>query len=240
MAVERVDFRCTLKPKPGSASRILGKSPNSSPKSDTQATADGRRSTLDPNIMSPLYDTNGILFPYTPIISGMGESVNYEDFDFTHTNYTASIYKNTRPNDITITADFTAQTDAEARYMLAVIFFLRSTSKSYFGEQTATITRRDGEVIPGRSGLPPPVLLFNYLGSQLFNNVPVIIKEYAAELKNDVDYVPVARTGEDITYVPTHMTFTIVLGVQQNPHKVRTQFNLDTFRRGGLLNKGFI
>lgn len=228
VTVQRIDYRASIKAKPGGSSEVLGKP------------RDGNQPSVDTNILQPLYAGNGVIYPYTPIVSGVGGTANYEEFEFTHTNYKQHVYKNSTPNDITVTGDFTAQTEEEAKYLLAVMFFFRSVTKSYFGQQQSVITRRSGEQIPGKSGLPPPVLLFNYLGSQMFKNIPVVVKDYTYELLNDVDYIPVVRSTEDVSYVPTKVTITVVMGIQQNPFITRTQFNLDKFKRGGMLDRGFI
>lgn len=230
--VQRLDYRASLRAKPGQ-NRPGGKA-------GIDAVLGGNDAN---NILQPLYETNGgVLFPYTPTISGAGGTTNYDDMQFTHSNYKQNVYQNSLPNEITLTAEFTAQTDLEAKYLLAVLVFFRSVSKSYFGEQGA-ITNLGGALAPGKSGLPPPVLHFNYLGSQLFNNVPVVVKSYTYDLRQDVDYVPVVRGTvgkEDITYVPTQLTLTVVMDPQYNPWKIRKEFDLDKFKRGDMLNQGFI
>ena len=49
---------------------------------------------------------------------------------------------------------------------------------------------------------------------------------------------PVSADG--YTYVPTHMNFSISLDSQYVPIKLRNEFNLDEFRQGKLMNKGYI
>lgn len=196
------------------------------------------------NIMQPLWTTGGVLFPYSPIITGSGTTANYDTLEFTHSNYPQNVFKNSTPNDINISAKFTAQTTSEAWYMLAVIFFFRSVTKMHFGESA---TSEYAQVTPGlgsfrstKAGLPPPVLYFNYLGKQMFNAVPVVVKTFEMDLPDNVDYVPIKRTSEDISYVPSMATFNIVLSPQYNPLKVQQDFNLDAFKEGSLLDKGFI
>jgi len=198
------------------------------------------------NILSPLYSTRGVLFPYTPSIT-TGNIAEYDNSPFIHTNYGYNSYIRSFPKPISITAAFTAQSNEEALYLLAVIHFFRAVTKSYFGINPYN-----------RAGTPPPVLLFNYLGEYQFNNVPVLPKAFDYTYPADIDYVPIntsgysrSVTGEEIvnlpagssggyTYVPTYMTLTIELETQYIPIKLRNEFNLDEFRSGKLIGKGYI
>ncbi|HEY6435360.1 MAG TPA: hypothetical protein VIY47_02130, partial [Ignavibacteriaceae bacterium] len=118
------------------------------------------------NILYPLFSTNGVLFPYTPSIS-TGSVAEYENTPYVHSNYTYNSYVRSYPKPISITAEFTAQSNDEALYLLSVIHFFRSVTKSYFG------------VTPyNKAGTPPPVLIFNYMGEFQFNNVPVVVKSF--------------------------------------------------------------
>lgn len=109
-----MDYRATLKPKPGGISRVLG--PNS---------AD--------NVMQPLYKTGGIIFPYTPIIN-YTTNADYKKQEFTHSNYQYNAYSRSYVTPFTLEASFTAQTMPEAKYMLAAINFFKTASKMEFGK----------------------------------------------------------------------------------------------------------
>lgn len=222
------DYRARLQPKVADSSRmnndVLG--PN------------------DPsNILNPLWATRGVLFPYTPSIT-TGNVAEYDPTAFIHTNYGYNAYIRSYPKPISMTAEFTAQTTSEALYLLAVLHFFRSVTKMYFG------------VTPyNKAGTPPPTLVFNYLGEYQFNNVPVIIKDFGYTFEATVDYVPVNTSGygnrgsnvtlpagssDGWTYVPTHLTVNLEMDTQYIPINMRNEFNLDEFRTGRLLNKGFI
>jgi hypothetical protein len=220
-----VDFRARLQPKSIiNAVDILG------PRDNT-------------NILFPLYRTNGVLFPYTPTVS-TGATAEYDQMPFVHSNYSYNSYIRSFPKPISISAEFTAQSNDEALYLLAVIHFFRSVTKSYFG------------ITPyNKAGTPPPTLLFNYLGQYQFNNVPVIVKSFDYSYEATVDYVPVSTTTPQIysaglgvnlpgstgfTYVPTHIKVTVELDTQYIPIKIRNEFNLDKFRQGKLMDKGYI
>ena len=177
-------------------------------------------------IMDPLAKSKRLIFPYTPTIQ-VGGGADYEQYSYTHTNYNYNAYNRSAPSEITITGDFTAQTTSEAAYLLAVMHFFRSVTKSYFGAST-----------PERSGTPPPVVLFNYLGQYMFNDVPVIIKNYAYTLQPDVSYIEVPFKN---TSVPTYVNITVTIEASYPPKSIRDEFNLDDFRSGSLVrDKGFI
>jgi hypothetical protein len=131
-------------------------------------------------------------------------------------------------------------------YLLAVLQFFRSVTKSYFGINPYN-----------KAGTPPPTLVFNYLGDYQFNNVPVVIKDFSYTLPADIDYVPVntvdnlaysdnvgvslpAGKNGGYTWVPTHLTVSLEMDTQYIPIKLRNEFNLDEFRQGKLINKGYI
>lgn len=218
------DYRARLQPKDlSNATDVLG------PQSSS-------------NILFPLWATRGVLFPYTPSLSS-GNTVEYDPTGFIHSNYGYNAYVRSYPKPISLTAEFTAQTTDEALYLLAVIWFFRSITKSYFGINPYN-----------KAGTPPPVLLFNYLGEYQYNNVPVLVKNFDFTYAADIDYVPVSTSfgsgsngvtlppsnSGGYTYVPTHITVSLDLDTQYTPIKIRDEFNLDLFRQGKLINKGYI
>jgi hypothetical protein len=204
------------------------------------------------NLLQPLWATKGMLYPYTPTVN-FGGTANYSNWHFTHSNYQQFQYQNSQPAEIQITGTFTAQTNEEGRYMLAVMRFLRASTMMEFG---AAAARR------GTAGTPPPVLRFNYMGGHMFNNVPVVLTSFNYLLEDTVDYVeiklpgllqhsPTGSIGQSVfgevaitqnnkTYMPTRMVITSMLMVQPNPRKTRDEFDLDAFKRGTLINKGFV
>jgi len=194
------------------------------------------------NILYPLYATKGILFPYTPTVTS-GSTAEYETMPFVHSNYTLNSYVRSYPKAISVTGEFTAQTVDQAQYLLAVIHFFRSVTKTYFGVNPYN-----------KAGTPPPVLNFNYLGEYQFNNVPVVVKDVGYTYPNNIDYVPVSTGSKTlslegtskpasiigVTWVPAHMSITVELETQYTPIEVRNKFNLDDFRSGKLIGDGYI
>jgi hypothetical protein len=133
------------------------------------------------DILYPLQATKGVIFPYTPSIQ-MGYRANYEGSDIMHTNYRYYFYKNSQIEEITITADFTAQDTTEANYMLAVLHFFKSVTKMFYG--------RDGEVGGDpAAGTPPPLCYLLGYGQYQFSDHPVLVSSISYQLPNDVDYI---------------------------------------------------
>lgn len=223
----QIDYRARLQPKNISANQnyndVLG-------------------SNSPDNILYPLWKTQGVLFPYTPSLA-MGYTASYDQTSFIHSIYGYNAYIRSYPKSIQLKTEFTAQSNEEALYLLAVIHFFKSVTKSYFGVNPYN-----------KAGTPPPVLEFNYLGEYQFNKTPVVIKEVNFQFEANIDYVPVSTAGysgnvilpvnsyNGWTYIPTHMSIDIELDNQYTPMQLRNEFNLDKFREGKLLNtnRGFI
>lgn len=144
--------------------------------------------TANNSIMNPLIETNGVIWPYTPSIS-VSHVANYTSAPLTHSNYSAQFFNNADVNDIQISGDFTVQSVNEGQYLMAVIYFLRASTKMFFG-QGANV------------GSPPPILFLDGYGSHYFPHVPCVVTNFTHQLSNDVDYiqVPVTQTTlKDVT-----------------------------------------
>lgn len=131
----------------------------------------------EPGILKPLQATNGVVFPYTPSI-GMSYNANYAPEDLIHSNYKIYQYRNSSVEQITITADFTAQDAKEAAYVLAVIHFFRSVTKMFYGKDQNP-----------KAGVPPPLCFIYGMGDFQFNQHPLLISGFSYNLPNDVDYI---------------------------------------------------
>ena len=127
-----------------------------------------------------------------------------------------------------------------------MLHFFRSVTKTYFGINPYE-----------KAGTPPPTLIFNYLGDYQFNNVPVVISSFDYTLPADIDYVAVNTTNAlayssgfgvntqpgkfgGWSWVPTHLKVNLTLETQYIPIKTRNEFNLDDFKQGKLIGKGYI
>jgi len=178
------DRRVRLSPKPGAVNAILGQD-------------------VPGNILQPLFQTSGLMFPYTPIIQE-STSVNYEMYELVHSNQPIASFKNVGAKDLQVSGAFTAQNDVESRYCLAVIHYLRTVTKMYFG--IGGTQRPAGGLFASaadKRGTPPPILLLNGYGTAMFHNLPVIVTSVNIEYPQDIDYVEVTSTRSEQSVLVT-------------------------------------
>jgi hypothetical protein len=177
-------------------------------------------------ILTPLKETRGVIFPYSPTIS-FSQAVNYTDLQLVHSNLDYPSYTRTPTCTLQISGKFTVQNKREGRYALAVIHFLRAVSKSYFGEADAAV---------GKAGLPPPVLVFSAYGPYIYNRLRCVLKTHSWAYDDATDTVPIAVDGGATVRLPALFTVSLELMVVQTPYNMRTQFSFDQFASGALLN----
>lgn len=169
------------------------------------------------NILKPLVQTAGILFPYMPNIS-VARSANYMGQHPTHSNYVQHSYANSSVENITVDGQFTANTPEEASYVFAVLHFLRTTHKMFYGSDALR-------------GTPPPVLRLSGLGSQMFNSVPVVMQSYPEILSGDSDLIEVPGHG---ALIPSVMQFSLSLLPIYSKNQIGN-FSLENFAKGNLI-----
>lgn len=133
------------------------------------------------NIQSPLVETNGLIFPYTPTI-GITQSANYTPVSPAHSNYPLMFYNNSDVADISISGEFTVQSISEGQYLMAAIYFLRGCTKMFFGQGA-------------NAGNPPPTVFLDGYGSHYFPHVPCVITSFTHTLPNEVDYIEIPITS---------------------------------------------
>jgi len=196
------------------------------------------------DILAPLKETKGVVFPYTPRIDTVLQA-NYQEYDLVHTNFPMHAYNKSTISAISISADFTAQTPDEAKYVMAVIHFFRSAIKMFTGQD-------------GLAGNPPAMLFLDGYGDNYFPHVPVVITQFSHSMPDDVDYItaptlsnaqrnqpspgelPIPAGASAIrTKIPTVSTMTIQLQPIFSRKKV-SEFSNEKFARGEYLNKGYI
>lgn len=169
--------------------------------------------------------TYGIIFPYTPDIKGFGKTVNYEPIKIPHSNLEFNQYTGTTNNDLNISATFTSDTEDNALYLLATLWFLNSCSMSKFG-------KNEGD----DAGLPPPVLYLSGYNN-LIDNIPVVISKFSYDLSDKNHYVNI-NVGDELSYwLPTELSVNITLKVQPNLKKVYDQWSLKKYKSGELFKK---
>ncbi len=175
--------------------------------------------------LSPLAADHGLVFPYTPTLQ-VGHSANYGTYEITHTIYQPQYYISTPNPSINITANFTANSISEAKHTAAAIQFLKTCTKSDFGENRLTT-----------AGTPPPILsLRAYGGSSLHaQNTPVIVRSLNYTMPEDVNYVETEYGA-----IPTMLLLSVDLSVQLSPKSVRKGFDIGKFAHGNMLGGGFI
>lgn len=175
-------------------------------------------SIFDTDLMKILDNTGGVVFPYTPTIS-ISTKANYTPIEPTHNNYPFQSYKNSQVDDITISGEFSCETASDAVYWIAATTFFKAATKMFFGQ---------GEF----AGNPPIICRLTGYGASIFNNVPVIIKSFSVDLRDDVDYIncysgPVTSN----TWVPVLSTISITVSPIYNRERLRT-FNLQDYVTG--------
>lgn len=145
-------------------------------------------------LMSPLIETNGVIWPYTPTIN-VTHSANYSTAQLTHSNYPAHFYNYSEVADINISGEFTVQTVEDGQYLMAAIYFFRSATKMFFGQGA-------------NMGNPPPIVFLDGYGSHYFPHVPCVVTSFQHSMPSDPDYVeiPISSTSLVETAAPTSTT----------------------------------
>ena len=146
-------------------------------------------SSTQNQLMQPLGETNGVIFPYTPSIS-ITHAANYSPVNPTHSNYPMQFYNNSEVSDINISGEFTVQSITEGRYLMAAVYFFRSCTKMFFGSGA-------------NAGNPPPIIFLDGYGSHYFPHVPCVISAFTHTLDKDVDYIEIPLTSTTLQTVST-------------------------------------
>jgi hypothetical protein len=169
---------------------------------------------------SPLFalleNTGGVVWPYLPNIT-VSTKANYTTIDPTHGNYSFQTYKNSAVDDIQISGEFSCETETDAAYWIAATTFFKTATKMFFGQ---------GEF----AGNPPLVCNLTGYGASVFDKVPVVIKAFSVDLKDDVNYVRCNTFGTN-TWVPVMSTISVTVSPVYNRQRLR-KFNLQDYARG--------
>jgi len=196
-------------------------------------------------ILKPLYDLNGLVFPLTPSVI-LQHTASYNPLAQTHSNFPFYAYSNSEPQSITIVGEFPVQNKEDASYWVASLHFLRTVTKMFFGDDDS-----------GFKGNPPPILKLNGYGNHVFKDVPVVVTNFSVELTDRVDYISTTQTSPfapkqgdtfdtDIsfnrastipeTWAPTQSIFTVQVQPVYSRESVK-RFNMRDFANGTLSNK---
>jgi hypothetical protein len=167
-----------------------------------------------------LSETNGFVWPYLPSIT-VASKANYTQIDPIHNNQPFYAYKNSSVDDIQISGEFSVENELDAGYWVEGTTFLRTATKMFFGQ---------GENV----GNPPVVCNLTGYGARIFNNVPVIVKSFSVDFKDDVNYMKWTPGGGGApTWVPIMSTISVTVTPIYNRTRLR-QFNLKDYASGSL------
>jgi hypothetical protein len=167
-------------------------------------------------IFSRLKATGGVVWPYLPNIT-ISTKANYTSSEPTHNNFPYQSYKNSQVEDIQISGEFSCETETDAEYWIAATTFFRTATKMFYGQ---------GQY----AGNPPVICQLTGYGANIFNSVPVIIKSFSVDLKDDVNYVQCTKFGSP-TWVPIMSTISVTVSPIYNRERLR-KFSLQKFAAG--------
>lgn len=204
--------------------------------------ANRQRSVGRNHALFPIFQTDGLVFPYNPIISE-GLSVKYDAVELTHTNESFHVYRATDNVRISISnAVWTCDTFDNAVYAMSVIHFFRTYTQMDFGRN--------------QSGRPPSPMWFSAYGHYAFHQVPVLLEKVDWSFPNDVDYVGIPEFGTDeyvsrelkfrrggagnnasYTWLPMKFEVSSISLVVQHSPRFWTRWSLDDFRSGRMLRE---
>jgi hypothetical protein len=178
----------------------------------------------------------GVVFPYSPQVA-LTHTATYSAQELTHNNYKNYFYNHSEVQAITITGDFTVQNVNEGQYLLACVYFFRSVTKMFFGNDAL-------------AGNPPPLVYLNGYGQYYLPNVPCVVTSFQHTMPADVDYMDipepdVTRRGYNpqftnyrlnSTRMPTTSSITLSLQPVYSRRAQSQGFSLNDFAKGALVN----
>lgn len=176
------------------------------------------------DILKPLAETSGLIFPYTPQIS-ITHNAKYQTQSLTHSNYASYFYESSEVQSISIQAEFTIQSQKEGRYLMAAVHFLRSITKMFFGQSAL-------------AGTPPPMVFLDGYGAPYLPHVPCVATNFQHTMPSNVDYIEVLvgpTYGGILTRLPTLSTLSIGLQPIYSRRNIARNFTLENFSSGALI-----
>lgn len=194
-------------------------------------------------ILAPLYQTNGVIFPYTPTVDIIHQA-RWNPTTITHSNYASYFYEGSEIGSINIRGEFTVQNIQEGQYLMAAIHFFRSCTKMFFGQSAL-------------AGTPPPVVYLDGFGKAYFPRVPCVIQSFNHQMPGDVDYmtVPIGvdlnlnnTAGQAVNVsglaipqrLPTSSSLSVTLQPVYSRTNIQNNFTLEGFTKGALIGNGFV
>lgn len=165
-----------------------------------------------------------IEWPATPKIDQTID-VAYSTWELQHTNYQPSAFGNRTTPIVSVSGPWFSRDEKEATDTLNAIHTLRAVTSMFYGREDK------------QKGTPPPVGRFFAHG--LYNNTPVVIKQFQYNYPNEVDYIAVPMFG-GIQSVPVLFEMSVQLIVQISPIEAVKDYTLEKFYKGDLLGDGYI
>jgi len=169
---------------------------------------------------SPLFklleNTGGVVWPYLPNIT-VSTKANYNSVETIHSNYPTQGYKNSVVEDIQISGEFTCETEKDAAYWIAATTFFKTATKMFFGQGA-------------NAGNPPIICNLSGYGSSVFDKIPVVIKSFSVDLKDDTNYIQCNTFGTN-TWVPVVSTISVTVSPIYNRANLR-KFSLADYAKG--------
>lgn len=153
-----------------------------------------------------------IVFPTTPTFT-LSNKANYDNKTLVHSNFPHPVYTSSVSDDISISCEWPVEAPDEAAEWLRVIRLGRGLTKMFFGSSS-------------NLGAPPPICtLYGYMDT--IRRIPVVVKEFKVDFKDDVHYV---KSGSAM--VPRLSTISITLQPVYSKAAQR-RFNWDAYAQGG-------
>ena len=174
---------------------------------------------------SRLAATGGFVWPYLPSIT-VSSKANYTQIDPVHNLQPFYAYKNSQVDDITISGEFSVENELDAGYWIEGTTFLKTATRMFYGTGP-------------NQGNPPIICNLSGYGARVFAGVPVIVKSFTIDFKDDVAYVKYSKGGAP-TWVPAMSTISVVVSPIYNRTRLR-QFSLTEYANGNIVaGQGFI
>jgi len=167
--------------------------------------------------------TDGVVFPYTPQIT-ISHTARYSELGLTHSNYKNFFYEGSEIANIQIQGVFTCQNEAEARYLMACIQFLRACTKMRFGGDDP------------QAGTPPTLVRLSGYGEHYIpGSLSCVVTSVSHSMPEDVDYIKY-ELGKSYGWMPIQSSLTV--GLQPVVSRNRqVALALDDFVKGSFLGQ---
>lgn len=180
-------------------------------------------------LISPLAETGGLVFPYTPSIT-ISHTASYQSLDPLHNNYPFLSYQNSKADAIQISGQFYCEDAVEAQYWVGAVHYLRSVTKMVYGGEDPD------------TGSPPPVVRLTGYGDYVFDSVPVVVTNFSVELEDGVDYIRTELASGDsaaigVSWAPVRSRIAVTVQPLYSRATVRN-FNLADFVNGKYVLSG--